>query len=352
MTATIEDVAREAHVSIATVSRYTNGRVARMSSATQERLRITIDRLGYIPNAAARTLKTGRTRLVGVVLADIAHMYWSTMLAGIEEGCQELGYGVLISSASNSAESQNKYLDALSRQKVDGFLLNPVMADPRTITSWATLRQPVIMLDRTFPGLGYPLVAVDNVRGAQLAARHLLDHGHRAIAFISWEINGLGNRQERLDGFTSTLRSAGVRPSARHIAFARVSWDDGVRATIDLFGASDRPTAVFSANMELNLQVLAGLKQLGLRVPDDVSVIGFDDAPWDPLLDPPLTAINTPPFRLGKLAALRLCRAIERRVPPAAHDSRLQPELVERMSVADIRSGWMPKQRKTSVHSV
>jgi DNA-binding LacI/PurR family transcriptional regulator len=194
MTATIEDVAREAHVSIATVSRYTNGRVARMSSATQERLRITIDRLGYIPNAAARTLKTGRTRLVGVVLADIAHMYWSTMLAGIEEGCQELGYGVLISSASNSAESQNKYLDALSRQKVDGFLLNPVMADPRTITSWATLRQPVIMLDRTRrPPLARPWTPGDCVyfvgdqragKSARAARRihvHAAERGRKAI---------------------------------------------------------------------------------------------------------------------------------------------------------------------------
>jgi DNA-binding LacI/PurR family transcriptional regulator len=336
MRTTIEDVARDAKVSIATVSRFTNGRTTGMSQATQERLREVISRLNYVPNSAARTLKTGRTRLIGVVLADIAHMYWSTMLAGIEEGCQQLGYGVLISSAGNSAEAQSKYLTTLQRQKVDGILLNPATADPNTITRWSSLRGPVIMLDRTFPGLRFPLVAVDNRHGAVLATEHLIAHGHQKIGFISWEIEGLSNRQERLDGFLAAMEGAGLTPAAHHIAFARESWDDGVRSVQELVGQDDSPTAIFSANMELNLQVLVGLKIMGLRVPDDISVVGFDDAPWDPLLDPPLTAVATPPFRLGKLAALRLCRAINQSTMPAQRESRLLPQLIVRSSVSRI----------------
>lgn len=336
MRSTIEDVAREAKVSIATVSRFTNGRTAGMSLATQQRLREAIARLNYIPNSAARTLKTGRTRLIGVVLADIAHMYWSTMLAGIEEGCHQMGYGVIISSAGNSAEAQSTYLTTLQRQKVDGILLNPATADPDTIARWAELRGPVIMLDRTFPGLRFPLIAADNRRGAILATEHLLNHGHRRVGFISWEINGLSNRQERLDGFLAAMAAAGLTPPDHHIAFARESWDDGVRSIQTLLAQPDPPTAVFSANMELNLQVLAGLKLMGIRVPQDISVVGFDDAPWDPLLDPPLTAIATTPFRLGKLAALRLCRAIERDEMPTTRESRLPPHLIVRESVTTL----------------
>ena len=331
---TIEDVAKEAEVSIATVSRFINGRPGTMSPATRERLAAVVARLGYVPNSAAQTLKTGRTRLIGVVLAEIAHMYWSSMLAGIEAACGERGYGIVISSAGNSAEAQNRYVSLFLKQKVDGLLLNPASADPATLERWADLHCPVVMLDRTFPGLDFPLVAVDNVQGAKLAVQHLVDLGHRAIGFVTWPIENLSNRQERLDGYLAAMRAAGLEATPEHIRFARESWDDGVRQTLDLFGRPDRPTAVFAANMELNLQVLSGLKHLGLRVPADVSLVGFDDSPWDPLLEPPLTTVATPPYRLGHLAGGLLCDAVEagERLPRGEH--RLAPELVVRASTA------------------
>lgn len=316
-----------------------NGRTGGMSQTTQQRLQVAIDDLGYVPNAAARSLKTGRSKLIGVVIANIAHMYWSTMLEGIEEGCRALGYSVLISSAGNDAETQDRYLQTLLNQNVAGLLLNPVFANETTLARWAAINQPVIMLDRTYPALNNPLVAIDNFHGARLATQHLIDHGHRDIGLISWGIDGLNNRQERLDGFLATLSDHGLTVKPGRIGFARESWDDGVRATREMFGKPEPPTAVFSANMDLSLQVLSGLRQLGIRVPDDVSLIGFDDAPWDPLLDPPLSAVAGAPFRLGKLAALRLCRAIEQGVSVRPHDSRFRPVLVTRKSVSAPRSG-------------
>lgn len=336
--ATIEDVARIAQVSIATVSRYMNGRTNGMSLTTQERLRIAIDELGYIPNAAARSLKTGRSKLIGVVIANIAHMYWSTMLEGIEEGCRAMGYSVLISSASNDAETQDRYLQTLLNQNVDGLLLNPVFANDATLAKWAAINRPIIMLDRTYPALDNPLVAIDNMHGARLATQHLIDFGHTDIGLISWGIDGLSNRRERLDGFLATLSDNGLTVKPGRIGFARESWDDGVRAAWEMFSNADAPTAVFCANMDLSLQVLSALRQLGIRVPQDVSLIGFDDAPWDPFLDPPLSAVAGAPHRLGKLAALRLCRAIHHGTPVRPHDSRFRPVLVSRQSVAPPRS--------------
>ncbi|HEU0114966.1 MAG TPA: LacI family DNA-binding transcriptional regulator [Thermomicrobiales bacterium] len=332
MRITIEDVAREADVSIATVSRFLNGRAGQMSAATRDRVEAVVERLGYVPDSAARSLKTRRSRLLGVALADVAHMYWGAVLAGIEAACLERGYGVVISSAGNDAAAQ---IDAIARflqQRVDGLLLNPTSAEPTVVAGWAALDCPVIMLDRTFPELSYPLVASDGRAGARIAVEHLVARGHRDIAFVGWELAGLGNRQERLDGYRAALAAAGLPVRADRIRFARESWDDGVNQTKALFASDRPPTAIFSATMELNLQVLAALKQLGVRVPAAVSVVGFDAAPWDDLLDPPLTTVAAPARDIGRLAANLLLAAIARGEPLARREHRIRPELVIRAS--------------------
>jgi len=177
-------------------------------------------------------------------------------------------------------------------------------------------------------------VAVDNAKGASLAVQHLMEAGHRKIGIVSWEINGLSNRRERLDGFLSTMQDAAIDVPERYLAIVDEQSDGGVRGVQRLMDQTDPPTAIFSTNMELSLQVLTGLRQLGLRVPDDVSLVGFDDPEWAPLIEPSLTTIATPPFRLGKLAALRLCRAIERTPSSSSRHSRLAPRLIPRLSVA------------------
>ncbi|HEU5431239.1 MAG TPA: substrate-binding domain-containing protein, partial [Thermomicrobiales bacterium] len=242
------------------------------------------------------------------------------------------GYGVVISSAGNAAAAQ---LDAISRfvqQRVDGLLLNPTSAEPAVVASWAALECPVIMLDRTFPALPYPLVASDGRTGARRAVEHLVALDHRDIAFVGWEIAGLGNRRERLDGYRAALVAASLPIRDERIRFARESWDDGVDQTKALFAGDPPPTAIFSATMELNLQVLAALKQLGVRVPADVSVVGFDAAPWDDLLDPPLTTIAAPARDIGRLAANLLLDAIDGGEPLERREHRVQPELIVRGS--------------------
>jgi len=331
---TIEDVAREAGVSIATVSRFMNGRPGAMSEATRERLHSVIERLGYVPNPAAQTLKTGRSRLVGVVLSNIAHPYWSGVLAGVEDACQRLNYSVVIGSASDSAEAEHQYVGLFLKQHVDGLLLNPASADAKMMARWSVLTCPVIMLDRTFPGLSFPLVAMDNRTASRMAVEHLVELGHRRIGMVSWRIDSLSNRHERLTGYQEALGDTGIEPAPDLVRFARESWDDGVRETLALFGRADRPTAVFSATGALNLQVLAALKQLGLRVPDDVSVVGYDDSPWDPLLDPPLTTVSSSSRQLGATAAELLCAAIEDRASAVPLETRLPPRLTLRGSTS------------------
>ncbi|CAA9546688.1 MAG: hypothetical protein AVDCRST_MAG59-1363 [uncultured Thermomicrobiales bacterium] len=339
MATTIEDVAREAGVSIATVSRYLNGPDGIVAEDTGDRVRAVVERLGYVPNSVARSLKTGRTRLIGVLLANIAHPYWSVVLSGVEEACQRAGYGAIVSSAADRADVENSYLRAFLRQRVDGILLNPATAAPSTVEAWARLTVPVVTIDRTLPGLPFGLVAMDNALGTRLGVEHLLGLGHRRIGFVSWRPDGLSNREERLAGYQDALADAGVEADGELIRFAADGWSDGVDQTLALLAERDPPSAIVSASSMLNLQVLAAVKRRGLRVPDDVSVVGYDDSPWDPLLDPPLTTVATPAKGLGWAAAERLIRAIEGDHPDDAGEVRLVPELVVRHSTSARRRG-------------
>lgn len=332
MGATIEDVAKAAGVSIATVSRYLNGRTEAVSATTGARIQTAVDRLGYVPNLAARSLKTGRSRLIGVLLANIAHPYWSAVLSGVEEACQRASYGVIVSSASDRADIEHRYLQMFLEQRVDGILFNPAHAEPDLVAAWSSLRIPVVTLDRTLPGLPFGLVAMDNARGIALAVEHLVALGHRRIGFVSWHPRSLSNRQERLQGYADALAKAGVDFEPRFVRFAEDGWSDGVDCTLELLAKPDPPTAIVSATSMLNLQVLAAIKRRGLRVPEDVSVVGYDDSPWDELLDPPLTTVATPARQLGIVAAERLVAALDAGEGTVTGEVRLLPHLVIRES--------------------
>ena len=334
MSATIEDVAREAGVSIATVSRYLNGRTGEVSAQTGARIQAVVDRLGYVPNLAARSLKTGRSWLIGVLLANIAHPYWSVVLSGVEDACQAAGYSVVISSAGDRAEVEDRYLQMFLRQRVDGILLNPALAGPEMVALWSNLAVPVVTIDRTLPGLPFPLVAMDNVSGTRLAMVHLLELGHRRIGFVSWPVGTFSNRQERLQGYRESLASAGIAFDMGLMRVAAEGWSDGVEQTLALLDLPEPPTAILSATSMLNLQILAAIERRGLRVPEDISVVGYDDSPWDSLLDPPLTTVATPAYELGAAASRRLIAGVTEEGADLPDEIRLQPELMVRESTA------------------
>ncbi len=331
---TIEDVAILANVSIATVSRYTSGQRSIVAPSTQERLKLAIDKLGYVPNAAARSLKTGRTRLIGVILADVSHAYWSALLGGIQAGCTELGFGVLIASGNNSAANQYDYLRTYLEHGAEGILFNPAAGDAQFVADWMQVRIPVIQLDRGSPGAALPVVAVDNTLGAMLATRHLLERGHSRIGVISWHPETLTNRIERLNGFLTTMYDAGLSVPDQNVALVDQQSGSAREALAAMMAQAEPPTAIFSTNMEISLESVRFFHEAGLRVPADVSIVGFDDPEWTSVVDPPLTAVATPTFRLGKLAAIRVGRAIRMGEPLRLHSSKLAPTLIERRSVA------------------
>jgi DNA-binding LacI/PurR family transcriptional regulator len=328
----IDDVAREAGVSIATVSRFMNGQAGSMSDDTRARLAGVVERLGYSPNPMAQALKTGRSRLLGVIVADIAHPYWSSVLAGVEEAASEAGYSVLISSAANDLALERNYLRTFIDYRVEGLLINPTSAVEHPEDPYRRLPCPAIALDRTFPDLDYDLFSVDNIAGVRLAVDHLVALGHRNIAFLGWEIRNLSNRQERLDGFLQAMAAHGLAVPPDNVMLVSEAWGEGEPVVAARFGRPYPPSAVVCGSSSLNLQALAGLRRIGLRCPHDVSIVGFDQSQWDELLDPPLTTIATAAHELGKRAVEHLVRRIEDPRGTRQPVTYLSPHLVVRES--------------------
>ena len=336
---TIEDVGREAGVSIATVSRFMNGQAGSMSDDTRTRLAEVVERLGYTPNPMAQALKTGRSRLLGVIVADIAHPYWSSVLAGVEEAASAAGYSVLISSAANDLALERNYLRTFIDYRVEGLLLNPTSALEHPDDPYRRVACPAIALDRTFPDLGYDLFSVDNIAAVRLAVDHLVALGHRRIAFLGWEIRSLSNRQERLDGFLQAMAAHDLAVLDDDVMLVSEACGEGEPVVAARFARPDRPTALVCGSATLNLQALAGLRRVGLRSPDDVSLVGFDQSQWDELLDPPLTTIATAAHELGKQAVEHLVRRIDNPSIPRRPVTHLAPSLILRASTRALTPG-------------
>lgn len=330
---TIGDVAARAGVSATTVSRLLNGQYGAMSAGTRSRIESAVADLGYVPNRFARSLKTGKTSQLGVLVANIAHPYWGAVLSGVESASREFGYQVLIATAGDSATLEHEYLDKLARQ-VDGLLVNPTGDDRESLATLQESGYPLVLLDRTLPDLHCHLVAMENHAGAVLATRHLIELGHTRIAYVAYESHNLSNRRERRDGYVRAMEEAGLDVDPGWLVEVGRSRGEAVERTRELFSGSGptRPTAAFAAAGLLNLEVLAGLRQAGLRIPDDVSVVGFDDSPWDPLLDPPLTTVASSAERLGALAVELLVAAID--VPAVPRETRIPVELAIRSSTS------------------
>ena len=296
--------ARVAGVSTSSVSRHLQGQSVRRA----ESIAAAMEELGFQPSDAARSLKTGRTLAIGLVVPDVTNPFFAAVVKGAESVANDAGYSVVLCNTDESAAREHDVLAAL-RGRVDGLLLAPARDDAETAESLAALRVPVVLVDRTLPQPGpTDAVLVDNAGGATSAARHLLELGHRTIALIAGPLDTTPGA-ERHDAFVAACADAGVDVLVDHGEF-RV--EGGYQAAMRLFGRSGAPTAVLAANNLMTVGLLRALHDLGLGVPDAVSVIGFDDHLLADLLDPPLTVIDRATETQGAVATPDAARPAQR----------------------------------------
>ena len=339
--ATIRDVAREAGVSIATISRLFNGS-ARVSDDTSRRVREVAERMGYWPNGAARSLITKRTHALGVLLPDLYGDFFSEVIRGIDLTARREGFHLVVSSSHADAGELLAALQTM-RGRIDGLIaMAPDLESPSAFEQSA--RQfPIVLINPGFDSAACASVATDNLSGARDVVRHLARLGHREIAFIAGpETNR--DAAQRLQGYRSALRELGLHASPGLEARGTFTESSGDAAARDLFARVPRPTAVFAANDSMAVGAMNALRTLGLRVPEDVAVAGFDDIAIASYISPRLTTVRVEASHLGERAAELLMEAVRRRSesPVAAHEVLPTSLVVRESSDASVLEGSRP----------
>ncbi len=297
---TIKDVAREAGVSIATVSRVYNDALS-VADQTRTRVQVVGTRLGYTPHATARSLITRRTSTIGVILPDLHGEFFSEIIRGVDMSARARGYHLLVSSSHSSAAEVKAAL-ALMRGRVDGLL---VMTTDQDAERFLAGRLPMVRIGAGVEAAADDAIMVDNRGGALAMGRHLLSLGHRRIAVITGAEGNLDVR-ERLNGFRAALLEAGLAPDPALEIAGDFTQEAGYAAGVRIGAMSPRPTAVFALNDSMALGAMSALRAEGLRIPGDVAVAGFDDIPAAQYLEPPLTTVRVDISALGARAAERL----------------------------------------------
>jgi LacI family transcriptional regulator len=299
--ASIKDVARLAGVSVGTVSNVLN-RPEVVSEKTQDAVGRAMAQLNFHRNAIARNLRSGATTTVGAVVSDVSNPFYTELLRGIEDRLDPDGLSLIICSSDGEADREARQLRMLAEQGVRGILITPMDGTVDRLADLQRIGVASVLMDAG-PG-ELPSVGVDSVRGGRLALDHLLEQGHRRIAFLAAAEN-MGPSEQRLKGAMEAVRAAGLDPSevleVVHLEHPNAS--AGEIATARLMDSQRPPTAVFGVNDIVALGALRALRERGVRVPDDVSVVGYDDLFLDTELAVPLTSVRQPMRELGWAAA-------------------------------------------------
>ncbi len=295
--ATIYDVAARAGVSTATVSRWLAGQPVRAAAVIRE----AVEELGYSPSPMAQSLKSGRRGAIGVVVPDVTNPFFAAVVKGLEQASRGFGYHMLLANSDESAELEADILAELT-PRVDGFILAPAHEQDLGPHALSEAGVPAVLLDREVSGgEAFDVVLVDNEGGARAAASHLVSLGHERIAMINGPTDTTPGRGRRA-GFLAGLAEGDLALDPVYDMTGDFREESGRQITLQLLALPESPTAIFTANNLMTVGALKALRDMRVRVPDGISIIGFDDLSLGSLLQPPLTCIARPDVEQGALA--------------------------------------------------
>jgi DNA-binding LacI/PurR family transcriptional regulator len=326
----LSDLARQLNISTATVSRAIS-RPEVVAPATRKRVLEVVHRSGYHMNGIARSLRTQSTRTIGIIVSDIRNPFSSSIVKSVEDVARVNGYTVLICNADETGQNEEVALQLFIERQVSGVIHCSAGANLDLLRVLQNKSIPLIDLDRRSGLENVDTVVLDNRLGAAIATRHLIERGHKRIAMISGPIH-LSNARARFDGFRNALRSAKITIPDEYIEFGDFREQSGQAAAERLLALRRRPTAVVVANNEMTAGALLAIRQREIKIPRDLSLIGFDDARWAQYSDPPLTVISQPTDAMGKKAAELLLGRIGGNTE--LRTIVFKPELIVRRSTA------------------
>ena len=336
MAATMKDLSRETGLGLATISKYFNGGTVREKNRVL--IEAAVKKLHYVPNEVARSLKTQQTRVIGVIIPELSNAFITSIISSMEDILRKHDYAVIVCDCRSDPKREKEAVEFLLHRRVDG-LIN-MATDPTGAHLKAALNAniPVLLVDRLVESLRgkTSAVVIDNVHAAGQAVRKLTDLGHRKIGLVLGSPN-LYTTNQRLTGYLNALKDAGITPSDDYIRYGDYTMDGGYQAVQDLLKLKSRPTALFVTNFEMTLGAMLALQHNNVRVPEDLSVIGFDKLELLGEIFPDLTLIRQPQLSIGREAANLMLDLL------AGHDGvsprivTLSTELTEGRSVMAVR---------------
>lgn len=308
---TIKDVAKQVGVSTATVSHVIN-KTRFVSDEVRKRVLRAIEELDYHPNAVARSLVKKRTHTIGIIISDILNPFYTAIVRGIEDVTYQSGYNVVLCNSDEDPEKEVLYIQILLERRIDGLVLSSAFKDGVHPLLSKLKMVPLVTIVRKVRGLAGDSVFGDNVEGVYQALRHLIQLGHRGIAIISGP-RGLSSGEERLLGYQKALGDHGITVDSNFIKFGDFKRESGYTLTKEVLQQKEAPTALFVANNQMTIGALNAINELGIRVPKDLSLVGFDDMEWYSFLNPPLTTVEQSPYLMGKTAGEMLLQRINKK---------------------------------------
>ena len=332
---TIRDVAQRAGVAPITVSRVIN-HSGYVSEKTRQRVEKAIAELKYVPNALAQGLRFNKTYVIALVLSDVTNPFWTTVARGTEDAASEENYSVILCNTDEDVAKQDKYVQLLLRRQVDGFLLVPASDTIDTIGFIQQQRVSLVILDRQLSGVSADVVRGDSEGGAYDLTRYLIELGHQRIAILSGP-ETTSTSIQRVAGYKRALEDAHLKIDTELISYGRFYQDSGYERTKQLLTLSRCPTALFAGNNFIAIGMMKALYESGLRIPEDMSVVGFDDLPPGLLVQPFLTVAVQPAYDMGYRATKLLLERIANTGESSCQEIVLPTQLVMRQSCRSIQ---------------
>jgi LacI family transcriptional regulator len=330
----MHDVARLAGVSVATVSAVING-TAIVSEKRSARVREAMAAIDYSPDGIARSLRVGRSGVIGMIIPDITNAFFPEVIRGVEDGARLEGYSVMLCNSNEDPAQEERHLNMLSARRVDGVLLactNYAAAYDRLLRR----RFPIVFFDRIPELAHHGAVGTDNLDASYQATVHLIDQGHRDIGFIAGNLL-LSPHSKRLEGFRKAMQEANIAVSDQYLKLGDLRLESGYQSGLQLLSLPVPPTAIISSSSKMLLGLLRAMRELHVRCPEQVSVIGFDDHVWSEFFNPPLTCVSQPSYQIGRCAFEMLLKRLQRDHEPSQMENQvnlLKAELRVRESTA------------------
>lgn len=308
MASTIKDIAKHTGLGLATISSYLNG--GNVRAENKVKIEAAIEELNFEVNEVARGLKTNKTKTIGVVIPELNNNFCTEIITHMEDILRQHGYATIVCDCRTDKDLEKSAVDFLYRKRVDGIINMPVNSDGSHLSSFHKAKKPIVMIDRKINGIDCDYVLVDNLTAVKKAIKKLIDQGHTRIGMIGGP-EDIFTAQERMLGYRIALMDAGIVPEERFIAHGDYTIDGGVNCLKNLARNNKDMTAVFVANYEMTLGTVIGINELGIKIPEELSVIGFDNVEFARACQPKLTIVTQPMHEIAEKVAELILRRIQ-----------------------------------------